>query len=885
MKRLLPIMKVLILFLIVPNSLYAYDFESGGIYYGILNDGVNVSVTSGSTEYQGDIVIPSVVTYKDKSYNVTNISWDAFMGCHGLTSVKIPKSMRYIGDNAFLYCDNLTAVYISDLEAFMNISFSMGDYPSNPLFYAQHLYLNGVEIIDLVIPNQITRINSYAFINCSSLKSVTIPNSVTSIGTNAFLGCSGLTAIVSEIEKPFGLDGYVFSDDIYANAELIVPTGTKTAYQATEGWNKFTKIVEYEKRKTIHVATAGTLPDLIQNYEKNLIEELTLTGELNGTDLAFLREMAGRSRWIWFHFENANIFDLKSGEGLTLETQGKLINLDISNATIVSGGGPSLQLQGTGFTNIYSSDNTIPAGLFHDCRLTSIKLPQNVSIIESLAFGNCPLTSIIIPSSVEIIGRSAFWGCSSLESIVVENGNTKYDSRNNCEAIIETESNTLIAGCKNTIIPSNVTSIGNEAFEDCSGLTSVTIPNSVTSIGLSAFEGCSGLTSITIPSSVTSIGDWAFSVCIGLNSVTIPNSVTSIGRSAFSGCSGLTSVSIPNSVTSIGNGVFNSCSGLTSVTIPNSVTSIGDYAFYGCSGLTTIVSEIDKPFKIDNSVFNGILSDAQLIVPKGTKAAYQATEGWNKFTNITEATDIGKIIEVNGLYYEVTESGEAEVVSADNGVTNITIPSTVSHNNTSYKVTAIAKDAFEECEYLAAVIWEPEAQFNATVNNPNFLLYVNDEKYASRTIKNVVVKGIAESIELTDDANGNDFYCPRVFKTGNIIYKHNYQMETGIGDSRGWETIVLPFDVQKYTHATKGELESFTTWSKSSSKKPFWLFELTASGYKDVAGIKANTPYIISMPNNQQYEQQYQIPGVVTFSASNVEVQKTDNLKPVSYQG
>ena len=389
--------------------------------------------------------------------------------------------------------------------------------------------------------------------------------------------------------------------------------------------------------------------------------------------------------------------------------------------------------------------------------------------------------------------------------------------------------------------------------------------------------------------SVSTIGSDAFNGHIELESVIIPNSVTTIGDRAFDDCHDLGAITIPNSVTYIGGGAF-AWSSLSSITIPNSVTYIGEHAFRECL-LTTVISEIENPFVVDNSVFdiNSISSDATLIVPKGTKAAYQATEGWNQFANIVEAGEVepdqpGQI-HINDIIYKVTGSGEAEVVSVDDGVTSITIPSTVSYNNTSYKVTAIVKDAFENCEHLAAVIWEPEVQLNAKVNNPNLLLYVSDEKYASRSVKNVVVNDVAESIELTDAANGNDFYCPRVFRARSIVYNHNYQMETGFGDSRGWETIVLPFDVQKYTHATKGELESFTTWSKGSNKKPFWLFELTASGYKDVAGIKANTPYIISMPNNKQYEQQYQIPGIVTFSASDVEVQKSDNLKSVSYKG
>ena len=164
-----------------------------------------------------------------------------------------------------------------------------------------------------------------------------------------------------------------------------------------------------------------------------------------------------------------------------------------------------------------------------------------------------------------------------------------YDGNTYSVTSIGNEAFRACSGLTSVTIPNSVTSIGSSAFYCCSGLISVTIPNSVTSIGGSAFSNCSSLTSVTIPNSVTSIGSSAFYCCNGLTSVTIPNSVTSIGDYAFSGCSGLTSVTIPNSVTSIGFQAFLNCSGLTSVTIPNSVTSIGDLAFYGCNGLTSVI--------------------------------------------------------------------------------------------------------------------------------------------------------------------------------------------------------------------------------------------------------------------------------------------------------
>ena len=337
---------------------------------------------------------------------------------------------------------------------------------------------------------------------------------------------------------------------------------------------------------------------------------------------------------------------------------------------------------------------------FSGCtNLTSVTIPNSVTSIGWRAFDGCyGLTSVTIPNSVTSIGDWAFLACTGLTSIEVESDNRFYDSRNNCNAIIETATGKLIQGCISTVIPDDVTSIGDWAFAFCSGLTSVTIPNSVTSIGECAFEGCSGLTAITIPNSVTSIGFSAFNGCDGLTSVTIPNSVTSFSD-AFRNCRGLTSVTIPNSVTEISNYAFATCIALTSIIIPNSVTYIGRRAFEGCrsltsvtignsvtkidheaffdcSSLTQVVSYIKEPSDLQSSVFSNVPSSAILYVPVGCTEKYKSKSGWRSFKNIVEMVlnpvqkeQMSSIVKqitndtylngnvVNGVYFCIDEKG------------------------------------------------------------------------------------------------------------------------------------------------------------------------------------------------------------------------------------
>ncbi len=355
---------------------------------------------------------------------------------------------------------------------------------------------------------------------------------------------------------------------------------------------------------------------------------------------------------------------------------------------------------------IPNSVTTIGSSSFYECSsLTSVTIGNSVTSIAAYAFDRCTsLTGVTIPNSVTSIGEAAFSNCNNLTSIKVNSGNSIYDSRNNCNAIIEKASNTLIVGCKNTTIPNTVTAIGDRAFYCCIGLTSIDIPNSVTTIGNDAFFLCYNLTSVIIPNSVNTIGHLAFTSCSGLTSATIGSSVTSIGNYAFGECGSLTSVNIPNSVTSIGESAFRECSSLPSVTIPNSVTSIGNEAFSSCYSLASIKVESGNSIYDSRDSCNAIIETASNTLIAGCKNT----------TIPNSVTSIG-----NGAFYECTSLTSVNIPNSVttlddaafygcSGLTKVTIPNSV---------TTIGYSAFYGCSGLTIVICQAATPPTLAGNN------------------------------------------------------------------------------------------------------------------------------------------------------------------------
>lgn len=296
-------------------------------------------------------------------------------------------------------------------------------------------------------------------------------------------------------------------------------------------------------------------------------------------------------------------------------------------------------------------------------------------------------------------------------------------------------------------------------------------------------------------------------------------------------------------------------------------------SYYMDEGMDTVITfrpDADymiKSFKVNGEDLMSSIVDNQFLV-KDIKADVNIRVSFDKL-------EIAFAFE--GINYLVTSQDPKQVVVTPGDYGNwLNVPTSVSYMNSTWEVAGIQDNALEGCDKLAAVVWNPAVPFGAKVTNPNLLLYVKDKKYDLWAIQNLVVNGTAKSIILTEASNGNDFYCPKAFTAESISYTHNYKMETGLVESKGWETIALPFNVQKITHSSSGEIVPFKKWTNESGAKPFWLYELTSSGYQAADAIKAYTPYIISMPNNSLYKKDYRISGQVTFSAENVEVGVTE---------
>ncbi len=535
-------MKQKLLALLMPFMLcgipaLAHDIEVDGIYYVFTNNGTELSVSykgnsysSYSNEYSGTMVIPSSVTYNGTTYPVTGIRGNAFRNCSNLTSVTIPNSVTSIGGSAFEGCTGLTSVTIGKSvksiasRAFKGtnlteVTINSNDFLSSGFTSSSNLLsIFGDKVTKYTIGNDVKSIGDYAFYGCSSLPSITIPNSVTSIGFAAFEGCSGLTSItIPNSVTSIGSDAFSGCSSL---PSITIPNSvTAIGNYAFYGCSSLPSITIPNSVKTIGDYAFYRCRDLtsvtIGNSVTSIGEEAfgycsSLTSVTIGSSVRSIGESA------FYDCENlTNVFITDLEAFLEIDFARYFANpLYFAKHLFING----IEVKDLVIPNTIS---VIKDDAFYYCPyLTSITIPNSVTTIGNSAFMRCTnvnrvylgnsvtsigdnafascdsLAEIMIPQSVNSIGEHAFLLCGALKKIEVETGNAYYDSREGCNAIIETASNKIIRAGANTTIPKSVKAIGSGAFDNCKELETIVLPENINYIGICAFWGCSGLKDI-----------------------------------------------------------------------------------------------------------------------------------------------------------------------------------------------------------------------------------------------------------------------------------------------------------------------------------------------------------------------------------------------------
>ena len=570
--------------------------------------------------------------------SVTTLEDNAFEGT-SLKYLYLPKNVQSIGTYAFSvnHMQGITVDAGNTVYDSRNNSNCLIETATNKVLYGSFgaEIPEGIESIGdgafrnsqisiLTLPESLKELGAFALEN-TYLRNLEIPANVNSFGMYALSNLRFLKVCKVKWQTPPTISDNVFHS-LSGDACLVVPDGTKGKYKAAAGWNSFRTIIEeseYKSSRTVNVATAGTLSTLIPEDERFSLENLVLTGNLNNDDLEFIRQLGNQ--------ENGN-----------------LRFLDMSNTSLED--------------NVLKRETFIFSNL-----LEEIKLPSNLEMIGDYAFWETGIKKIVIPKTVRYLGVDIFYQCKNLAAIIVEEGNEYFDSRENCNAIIETATNTLRIGCRSTVVPSSVVAIGQTAFSGVNGLTSVELPDGVTRIGNYAFWADVSLTSVKLSKSITEVGEGPFVGCTNIKTFEIdPENPVYDSRNNCNGIietatntliQGFGSTKIPEGVEKIAPLAFQYQT-MTSIEIPSSVKEISSAAFRACSYLNTVISHIKKPFPVSSNVFDGEnMETAVLYVPFGTKNAYATTSGWGSFPKILEMEPTGDELNQHAASVAVKDFG------------------------------------------------------------------------------------------------------------------------------------------------------------------------------------------------------------------------------------
>ena len=613
--------------------------------------------------------------------------------------------------------------------------------------------------------------------------------------------------------------------------------------------------------KTVAMTEAGKFASFFQEGELETIQKLTVSGPLDASDIDTIR----------YQMPRLEVLDMKEVE---------LIESDKTYGA-------------EDHREHYKLKKGVITQKMLQCfsLLVTLVLPKDITEIEDYGiYGNKNLVSIEIPVTVKKVGAHVFKSCSSLQKVELPNvetlGERVFESCGKLTKVTLSPDLQVIpdyafqycGSLADVPLPSSLVSMGVSAFRECDGLSAVVMPNTVTTLNKNAYESCNTLTTVTLSLGLQAIPDNAFRDCGSLVDVPLPPSLVSIGTGAFEQCRSLTSVNMPNTVTTLNNSAYYVCTNLKEVKLSENLKNIGDASFCECGNLISI----DIPASvstINSHAFRNCVKLETVTLHEGLQSIEGASfSGCKSLVSVTipeTVTSIGvEAFDNSGLRSiiiprSVTSMGDRAF--AYSGLRSITIPETV---------TSVGGGILNGCSRLTSIFWECNRDVPNIIdlNSTSCLLYLSHDVKCPSTWKNVIEPGgVAQTIVLKNEKR---YLCPKAFTANKISYTREFAMKTIPGKAAGWQTIILPFSVQTITDKDGNRLAPFMAEGDGIWKR-FWLRELQADGtYKDVTAIEANKPYLIAMPNAEEYASEYCISGNVTFEADNVSLGETPEIVP-----